>query len=100
MNDKQIIDDHKNIKNAHLLAWPSSDQLKLSSIQLTLNNDQKVSRSYTGEWGWFKLINHAFETTLTSKQLLVNFSPEKQPAKYVLFTNSQYNPFLMTDTNA
>jgi type VI secretion system protein ImpL len=97
MNDKQIIDDHKNIKNAHLLAWPSSDQLKLSSIQLTLNNDQKVSRSYTGEWGWFKLINHAFETTLTSKQLLVNFSPEKQPAKYVLFTNSQYNPFLMTD---
>lgn len=96
INDKQFIDDQTNLKssNSHVVAWPSNFNHRMTFLQLTLSNQQTVNRRFPGDWGWFKLVNQSFESMINKKEMLVNFSQDEYPAKYLLFTESQYNPFL------
>lgn len=99
VNNKEFIDNAISIKNpktqtAHVIAWPSKDTKKSASIQLTMANRQIINHRFSGDWGWFKLVNQSFESVLSKRQMLINLSFNEQAAKYVLFTNGQSNPFV------
>jgi type VI protein secretion system component VasK len=98
INDKQFVDEH-NGKNTHVIVWPYVNGPKMTSIQLTLANRKVISQDFSGDWGWFKLLNQSFENIMTHKEILLNLSRNEQPAKYVLFTNGQYNPFMTLNLN-
>lgn len=98
INDKQIVDealDLKNVatKNPHVITWPSNHELKMTSIQLIMG-ERSIRRIYPGAWGWFKLVNESFESVVSKKEVLINLSMNENSAKYLLFTNGKYNPFL------
>jgi type VI protein secretion system component VasK len=98
INDKQFVDEKNNLKNSqknsHVIAWPNSAKQKMTSIQLTLANQLTLTRRFPGEWGWFKLVSQSFESSITKKEILLNLSQNENPAKYLLFTEGQYNPFM------
>lgn len=93
INDKQIIDDKTDLNNPHLIAWPSQTNYKMTSVQLTMDNNQTASQQYPGNWGWFKLVDQSFESVISKKELLLNLSMNEHPAKYLLYTDGKYNPF-------
>lgn len=92
--DKQIIDPKTNLTNPHIFAWPAGDQLRKTSIQLTLDDKKTIKKDFPGEWGWFKLISQSFESAVTKKEILINLSMSEQPVRYLLSTEGQANPFL------
>lgn len=93
INDKQIIDEKTDLTSPHLIAWPSQTNYKMTSVQLTLDNNQTSSQQYPGNWGWFKLVDQSFESVVSKKELLLNLSMNEHPAKYLLYTDGKYNPF-------
>lgn len=93
INDKQFVDDQNDLSNTHSIAWPSQNGYDMTSVQLTLNNNQIKSKQYPGNWGWFKLVNQSFESVISKKELLLNISMNENPAKYLLLTQAKYNPF-------
>lgn len=98
INDKQIVDEAPALKsvaakNPHVITWPSNHELKMTSIQL-ITAERSIRRIYPGAWGWFKLVNESFESVVSKKEVLLNLSMNENSAKYLLFTNSKYNPFL------
>ncbi len=94
INDKQFIDDNTNLKNTHIISWPSNNFTKMTSLQMTMANKQTLTRNYPGNWGWFKLVSQSFESMISKKEILINLSLNEHPVKYILYTDSQYNPFL------
>lgn len=97
MNDKGFIDQNDSSRTAHTLVWPNRQEIKLSSVQLNTTDKKSFNREFKGDWGWFKLINQSMESMLSKKQILVNFSMDDQPAKYLVFTQGQANPFSTMD---
>ncbi|MBX3708596.1 MAG: type VI secretion system membrane subunit TssM [Gammaproteobacteria bacterium] len=93
INDKQFVDDKTSLKNSHIITWPSHNPSNMMSIQLVMNSQSSIHRNYPGQWGWFKLVNQSFESILNKKEILLNLSMNEVPAKYLLFTEGQYNPF-------
>lgn len=94
INDKQIVDNRSSPKIPHVLTWPSDSNNRMTSIQFTMNDAEIINREYPGEWGWFKLVNQSFESAISRKAMLINLSMNATPAKYLLYTDSQFNPFL------
>lgn len=94
INDKLMTDAPKSPKTPHVINWPGSNKYRMTSVQLTMNNLKMFNRRYNGDWGWFKLINQTFESASSPKQMLINVSMNEQPAKYLIFTNGQFSPFL------
>lgn len=93
-DNRHFVDDNQHPQAVHELTWPSNTEEKLTSLQLVLANRKIINRDFSGDWGWFKLINQSFETMVNNKIMLVNFSPNETPAKYRLFTSSKFNPLL------
>lgn len=93
INDKEFTDDSNGIKDNHVVAWPSSMETKSSSVQLTLGNQATINHNFPGVWGWFKLVNDSFESTITKKEMLINLSTNEHSAQYRLFTTGKFNPF-------
>ena len=94
INDKKIVDEHAHVRSPHVLTWPNSSKLKMTTVRFTLQNREIINQQYPGEWGWFKLVNQAFENAVTKKQTLLNLSTKNVPVKYYLYTEGQLNPFL------
>lgn len=98
INDKQFADTNVVAKQKsnqqHIIAWPGEHGSKSTSVQLVLGNNRQVGHTYEGAWGWFKLVNQSFESVVTKKEMLLNLSMNEQPAKYLLFTDEQFNPFI------
>ncbi len=100
INAKNITDQAKDTRTSHQLTWPNNNDSKMTSVQLTLNNQKKLNRDYPGDWGWFKLINQSLVNSVTNKEMLINFSEQEYPVKYLLFTQSKRNPFLSANLQA
>lgn len=94
INDKQFIDDKNGAKSPHVVAWPSDEKQKMTSVQFTLANRQIINHHFPGTWGWFKLVNQSFESVITKREMLINLSMDEHPVKYLLFTDTQFNPFI------
>lgn len=95
INDKQVIDEKKKNASPHVIAWPNNVLLKKTSIQLVLQKPKKIiRREFPGAWGWFKLVKQSFVNDITTKQILIDLSVNKEPAKYIVYTEGQLNPFL------
>ena len=93
MNDEQFIDDN-DTGDTHKITLGENDKSEMTSIQLMQNDHQVINRQFKGSWGWFKLLNQSFESVITKKEMLLNLSMNEHPAKYILSTEGQYNPFL------
>lgn len=96
INDKQIVDESE-MKNPHVIIWPSNSNPKMTSLQLTLADQKTLSQNFPGDWGWFKLVNQSFESTITKKEVLLNLALNEYSAKYLLFIQHSSNPFFSTD---
>ena len=94
INAKQVVDGNTSAHNPHVITWPNTGKLKMTSLQFTMKNKEIVIRQFPGDWGWFKLVNQSYENAVTKKQTLLNFSNKKIPVKYYLYTDAQVNPFL------
>jgi type VI secretion system protein ImpL len=92
-NDEQFTDIYHS-KNTHLVTLQGNNMAKMTSVQLTLHDQQIISRQYKGSWGWFKMLNQSFESVLTKRNMLLNLSMNQHPAKYILSAEGQYNPLL------
>ena len=99
INDKQIIDAKNTSKIPHAIVWPSNYQIKSTSLQLITSDRKAISRSFPGEWGWFRLVNSTFESASSHKQIVMNLSAGANGAKYILSTNGQFNPFMSLNLN-
>ena len=97
MDNKEMIDTGNHLAASHPLVWPYAQQA--ISIQLTMANQQISNHQFTGDWGWFRLVNQSFENVITHKQMLLNFSNSEQPAKYILYVQDKFNPFLTLNLN-
>lgn len=93
INGKIFTDLNTAEKSHHLLTWPTPGQEKSASVELTFANAQKLNHEFPGEWGWFRMVKQAFESTPTKKQLVINLSQDKL-AKYLVYTEGQNNPFI------
>jgi type VI protein secretion system component VasK len=67
---------------------------KFSSVELALADKKPIQLEFPGAWGWFKLINQAYESSKSSKEIILNFSKEKYAAQYLLSTQGKNNPFI------
>lgn len=94
INDHHINDTRKGKVDDHTLIWPNLSKPRVTSIQLVMANKKIINRNYPGDWGWYRLVNQAYETSLPNNEIVVNFSLNKQSAKYVLKTSQQHNPFI------
>jgi type VI protein secretion system component VasK len=94
INSKIIVDKRKNGKYPHTLNWPYNLDAKFTSVALNVAGQKATQLDYPGSWGWFRLVNQSFESAKSSSQIILNFSKDDYPAKYMLSTNSKLNPFL------
>lgn len=94
INDKLVSDQRNSAHSPHVLMWPSNSGLKMTILQLTFANNKTITQQYPGDWGWYKLVNQSYETSYSRNQALVNFSKNGVPAKYLFFTEGQFNPFI------
>jgi type VI secretion system protein ImpL len=99
IDDKQFIDEHEAFKSSstaknHVVIWPNPHAASTTSIQLALHNHQLLQQHFSGEWGWFKLVNQSFESLVSKKEMVINLSSGPFSAKYLLFTDGQFNPFI------
>lgn len=91
-NDKKVVDE-KIGAIPHAISWSGDSMNNASSIQITQFSHKNMQRDFNGKWGWHKLITQAFESNISAKQAVINFSQDEQPAKYVVATEGKFNPF-------
>ena len=94
INNLQIADGQNKLKAPHVMSWPGRYDYRMSSLDVTLKNDQMIHSDFPGTWGWLKLISQSYESPISQKQILVNFSQNKTPVKYVLSTDGEFNPLI------
>ena len=94
INNKQIIDEREGDHSSHVISWPGSSKSQMTSIQLTMMDNQTINRHFPGNWGWFKMINQSFESAVSKKEILLNLSLNEHPAEYSLFIEGSSNSFL------
>ncbi len=94
INDKKLSDERSGGRSPHVLMWPSASNVKMTSIQAILTNNKTINREFPGEWGWFKLVNQSLDNSVSKHQAVLDFSTNGIPAKYLFFTEGQYNVFL------
>lgn len=94
INNSQLTDLASKMRAAHELTWPGRYDYRMSSLDITLNNDAMVHSDFPGTWGWLKLIAQSYESPISQKEILVNFTQKDSPVKYTLSTNGQFNPLI------
>ncbi|HVE45094.1 MAG TPA: type VI secretion system membrane subunit TssM [Gammaproteobacteria bacterium] len=99
INDKNFLDMRSGNKTPHMVTWPNNNKSKLTSVELTMVNDQTMSRDFPGDWGLFRLMNESYESMLSKKAILVNVSMNQNKATYVLSSTEKVNPLLSLNLN-
>ncbi len=99
INNKVIVDRRSKNSSPYVLAWPFDLEGKYSSVELTLAGKRPIESDYPGSWGWFRLVNHAYESSKSSKEIVLNFSKDQTPAQYLLSTQGKHNPFVALNLN-
>lgn len=94
INNSQLADMKAKSHTPHVLMWPGRMDYRMSSLDLTLKDEAMIHSDFPGTWGWLKLISQSYESPISQKQILLNFSQSKTPVKYVLSTNGQFNPLI------
>jgi type VI secretion system protein ImpL len=94
INNSQLSDLKTKMRTPHVLMWPGHTDYRMSSLDLTLKDEAMIHSDFPGTWGWLKLISQSYESPISQKQILLNFSQNKTPVKYVLSTNGQFNPLI------
>lgn len=89
IDQKHFVDTHNTV-DKHLITWPNTN----TDIKLTLANQQVIERHFDGLWGWFKLVNQAFDSVVSKKEMVINLSENEHPAKYLLYTKGEFNPLI------
>lgn len=79
---------------SRLLTWPGNNSVKLTTMNFVTPSDHLLSDSIPGNWGWFRLVKSATDSIRSNKELVLTFDVDGHKAKYVLFTQSQLNPFV------
>lgn len=77
-----------------VISWPGNNNSPQSTIDFVTPNNQLISNTASGNWGWFKLVTQATQTIRSRKELMLNFAANGYHANYVLFTQGPLNPFL------
>lgn len=93
INNEHFIDTNDS-GYTHSFTLQDNNATPMSSIQLTFNDADPINRHFKGSWGWLKLLNQSFESILTKKETLINLSLNEHPAKYILSSDNQANPFM------
>lgn len=93
INNKIFTDSPGSANIPHSFTWTGEGSPE-ASVQLMLLNNQQLQRSYPGAWGWFRLLNQAYDSVVDKKQIIINLSNTKDTAKYTVFTNGVFNPIL------
>lgn len=94
INDNVFINNASNAKQSHLFSWPENNRINQTVIQLSMPGNKVIQQSYSGAWGWFKLVNQSYDVMLNKKEIVINLSKNKDAAKYIIHVNSASNPFL------
>lgn len=94
INNNQITDVASKKHTAHELIWPGRYDYRMSSLDVTLKNDEMVHADFPGTWGWLKLLSQSYESPVSQKEILMNFTQKDSPVKYTLSTNGQFNPLI------
>lgn len=89
IDQKHFVDTHETT-NKHVITWPNTN----TDIKLTLADQQVIERHFDGLWGWFKLVNQAFDSVISKKEMVINLSQNEHPAKYLLYTKGEFNPLI------
>lgn len=77
-----------------LMTWPGNHAMHATTINFVAHNDQLLSNTFQGDWGWFRLVKNATEIVRTRKEINLSFDVDGHQAKYTLFTQGKMNPFL------
>jgi type VI protein secretion system component VasK len=88
----QELNYQKNM--SRILSWPGNHNLHASTFNFVAPNDQLVSNTANGDWGWFRLVTQATNIVRTRKEIALNFEVDGHAASYILFTQGPVNPFL------
>ena len=93
ISNEQFIDDKDNLNNEHQITWPNKND-KPTSVQFVMNDSGIISTQFTGNWGWFKLMNQSFESMINKNKIIINLSKNEHPVKYIVSIAGKYDPFL------
>jgi len=94
INGQEIRYEKNHEETARLLSWPGINSMHATTLNFVSMNNQLRTRSYQGNWGWFKLVSASTETVRSKKEIVLSFNVDGYSAKYVLFTEGKLNPFL------
>ena len=75
-------------------SWPGPNP-GFVTMQLTNDQGKSITKTYTGPWAWFKVIDHArLRTTDQLNQYQLTLQLSNQFAQYMLTTQEIINPFI------
>lgn len=94
INGQELRYEKNHEDTPRLLSWPGVNSLHATTLNFVSMNNQLLSKSYHGNWGWFKLVSASTETVRSKKELVLSFNVDGYSAKYVLYTEGKLNPFL------
>ncbi len=77
-----------------LISWPGNNNKHITTLNFIAPNEQLISNTFHGDWGWFKLVTKATNTVRSRKEMMLNFEVNGHAANYILFTQGPMNPFL------
>lgn len=78
----------------HPLAWPGNHTTVSTQLNFVAQNNQTVDELINGDWGWFRLVQKSLQSVVDKNQLMLTFEVNGYKAKYHLFTQGHFNPFL------
>jgi type VI protein secretion system component VasK len=77
-----------------LISWPGNHNRHATTVNFIAPNEQLISNTIPGDWGWFRVVTKATNTIRSRKEIALNFEINGHSANYVLFTQGPLNPFL------
>ncbi len=75
--------------------WPGNPQVNTVNLKFETIDGKSYSKTLTGPWAWFKLIDKARLLTTNSPQRYnITIDLDGNAAKFLLVTHNLYNPFI------
>jgi len=94
MNGQLVSYNRTNGGEVHSLNWPGNNLRHSTIMDIVSIKNQLYRDSAGGEWGWFRIVDKSLESINTRKEIVLSFSVNGYAAKYLLYTQSKFNPFL------
>ncbi|MFA6408601.1 MAG: type VI secretion protein IcmF/TssM N-terminal domain-containing protein [Gammaproteobacteria bacterium] len=92
--DGQVVFATNSKMKEQELKWPGPEVGNVA-IQFVDQQGQNTQVSFTGQWAWFKLLDHSdVQTTSDVHRYEVTFSNEGSSAKFNLVASKAANPFI------